>query len=429
MDDAQRKEMFERAKAARKAEREKEAEKKAGGGSNFQYEDVQWSALMQDQYKTLRLLGNPIDQRQSDPYSPKVVWRSTIIADGGKQMKINWPSREENSSWILWKIYDKVMSYKWDKEANERVYFYKKTHSDVFNRVFKNGKPENTYEPGWKPKQVVLINTIDRDKMDWHRENKHTALLSKKVGEGNDGAFFYEFGIPYQLYTTIFDDIVSYAGDWESYDIFIRKYEDDPYYKVYHAVDDMKKLVDEKHLIKGTLDFVDAPLSDEEKSWARYDIDKYSKIASYQKIMKGLGVFIQQVDATFKTNFYFELEGLVEKEKAERKEAEVEEIEEDTSEPVVDETHASVPTRSAPPRPSSPVMIDWASIEAKGFKGISLMTAEEKKAVLAFDGENFQYDPSAGNCLGCCNTEEECSFATPNSFAHCPKCGIKFPEE
>ena len=57
------------------------------------------------------------------------------------------------------------------------------------------------------------------------------------------------------------------------------------------------------------------PLTEEELSWERTDLDKIYPTTSYQKIYNRLKLFIQQVDAAFKTNFTDELEKLVEDEK------------------------------------------------------------------------------------------------------------------
>jgi hypothetical protein len=93
-------------------------------------------------------------------------------------------------------------------------------------------------------------------------------------------------------------------------------------------------------------------------------------------------------------------------------------------------TQASSPTTPAPtprPTPVRAATIDWAGIEGLGFKGISLLTPEEKKYVLAFDKTEklFKYDPKAGECYAC--SDKDCGFPAPNSFTHCPQCGIELP--
>lgn len=439
-----REELFKKALADRKVEKEK-----SGNRINFQYDDLRWSALSQDYYKVYRLFGNPVDRRMGDAYSPKVVMSSRIVCDDGKQMKVNWPLRSENEGWILHKIYDKVMSYTWDKNSNSKIYHYQKKHPNVFNQVFKNGKVDNPYEGGWKPKQVVLWNAIDRESMDWHKANKKTCLISKKGNEGDGDIVYFDFGIPLSLYQSIFDDIVSYAGDFEAYDILIRKLPEKPWYKVFHAVDDFKKVANESHLIRGTLEFAGSKLTDEERSWEKWNIDKYTQITSYQKIFKRLHVFIQEVDAVFKTSFYEELQRKMETEKAEFEakgygddDDAPEEL--STSNPSAvelfdlaklvrdhpDNTITSTLQSRKPKvieKKQEPDSIDWASLEEKGFKGLKLLTPDEKKSILAYDEKKgeFRYSEGAGEVYACMD-KENCTFGAPDTFKHCPKCGMEF---
>jgi len=59
------------------------------------------------------------------------------------------------------------------------------------------------------------------------------------------------------------------------------------------------------------------PMTDEEKSWAKVDIDKITQVTSYRKIKNRLGAFIKSVDGALGTSFTEKLEKLVEQEKAE----------------------------------------------------------------------------------------------------------------
>lgn len=423
-----REELFEKAKLARKEEKENEGRR----GSNFTYDDIKWSALQNNAYKVYRLLGNPIDVRGDDPFSPKMVTMSRIIGDNGKYFRVIWPNKKDNENWFLYKVYDKVMAYTWDKASQSRVYHNQKKYPEVFNRVFKNGKVDNTYESGWKTKQVVLINAIDRGMMDWHKENKKTCLLSRNVNEGDNDVFYYDFGIPFTTYTKIFDEVVSYAGDWESYDILIRRFSDDPYYKVFHASDDRKKFADEMKLVKGSLDYADAPLTEEERSWERWNIDKYSKVTSYTKIMNRLKVFIQEVDAVFKTRFYDELEALVAKEKAEKEEeSDDEDSDESSHEEVADTPKAQAPAATAPARPARPpkqesekTTLSVEDLTKAGFKGVSLLSPENIRHITGISGNELLYSPDAGQCYSC--VSDDCGYPAPETFTHCPKCGLKF---
>jgi hypothetical protein len=190
------------------------------------------------------------------------------------------------------------------------------THPDLYNRCAKNNNLDNAYEKGWKFSAVVLVNVIDRANYDWHLSNKKYRLLSKKASAYQDKVFF-DVGVPDMLYKLIEDDIVACDGNvcWEDYDIVIKKIAENPWYKVYHGIDDAKKLdADVKALVQ------DRGLTQEEAAWEMNDIDKLFPVTSYKRIKDKLGLFFQRVDKAFNTRYYNELCEYVEKEEAERAE-------------------------------------------------------------------------------------------------------------
>ena len=133
-------------------------------------------------------------------------------------MRCIWPIKSEQPNWILWKVYNKVMSGKWDAKAQTRIYDYREKFPGLWNRVAKNDNLDNAFESGWKPKAYVIANVIDRSMMQWHQENKKTVLLSKKVSD-NNGTPWYEPGIPNMLYNSLYEVVIPVYGDWETYDI------------------------------------------------------------------------------------------------------------------------------------------------------------------------------------------------------------------
>jgi hypothetical protein len=175
---------------------------------------------------------------------------------------------------------------------------------------------DNAFEKGWRFSAVVLVNVIDRANYDWHLANRKYRLLSKKASAYQDKVFF-DVGVPDMLYKLIEDDIVASDGNvcWEDYDIVIKKVAESPWYKVYHGVDDAKKLdADIKALVQ------DRGLTKDEASWEMNDIDKLFPVTSYKRIKDKLGLFFQRVDKAFNTRYYDELCKLVEEEEAERAE-------------------------------------------------------------------------------------------------------------
>lgn len=412
-------------------EREIEKEKEKNRGDFTGFDEVDYVALEEDKYRVVRFLGNPIHQRQGDKYSPKVVHRSEIVDDKGKKMKVNWPSREENDGWILYKVMDKVLSYKWNKDLQKREYFYDEKHPEVFQRVLKNNGTHQ-YSQGWKPKHLVVANVIDRGMAEWHKEHKKTLILSRSANTSGD-VTYYDFGIPESTYNMFFDSVVSYAGDWENYDVVIGRLKEDPWYVIYHGPDDRKKYDRLLPKIMGSVEFVDRPLTEEELAYERVDIDKITQITKYKKIKDRLGIFIQQVDSLFNTKFYDELLKLVATEEANSaKNKEVASDDDESSEsPKASSNEAKssaevAPRRSEPKPTPTKVEVDYEALKAKGFKGIDYLTDDMKKLIIGIDAnDQFIYDTdNCGTIYSC--TDDECGYKSPFSFTHCPKCGVKF---
>jgi len=376
-----------------------------------------------------------------------------VLGDNGKKFRCIWPNRSDDSSWILWKIYDKVLSYDWDKANNMKRFHFAESHPEIFRRVAKNNS-ENQFESGWRPSKVVHLNVIDRHDMEWHRENSHLKVLSKKASEFGDGRIWFEPGVPEYLYSIIWDEVVEYNGDWSNYDVVLRKLSEKPYYSAFHPIDDRKKL------LKGTTDFVvDGDLTEEEMSWEGYDFDKLFKITSYTKIKSRLGKFIQKVDLDFDTKLYSELEDLVAIEAKNRKESEPEstsvrgssveesddddeeeedidlDIEETDDEKEPAEKKESVPQRKKSVSRKPPAVateIDWDSLIDGSFNGteylgVSEMTEEERSMVESVEEDgSFKYVKTfEGEKVSLLNNPSS-DFVSPDQFHIDPLSGDIF---
>lgn len=435
-----REEQFDEAKKARK---QQEAERQARKNYSQDYEEINYCALETGNQRLVRFLGGPIDSRQEGT-DPKEILFSMILGDDEKKFRCIFPTKESKPNWILWKVIDVVLTSKYNKEKKEREYFNQIKHPQVFNRVFLNNDPENPYEKGWYPSRVCLINVIDREQIERHRELKHTFLLSKKMSEGKEGVIWYDTGIPSSCYKSIWDDIVEYYGDYEKYDIVIEKLNGDPYYKTYHALGDKIKIFENLQSL-----IVDGPLTEEELSWERYDFDKIYKVTSYQKILNRLGIFIQQVDVTFGKNFYDELKELAEEEKKQFQDQQEKEKDETPSEKPNSDTkperETSVPEKTvelekskveepAPARrttktPESSQKSDLIiQKKALPLEGISKLSEEELSLItgITSDGKgSYVLSYATGVSLATCSGKN-CEFVSPEVFKHCPKCGVEF---
>jgi hypothetical protein len=311
---------FEAAMAARKRQKAEEASRQNGGGFGG-YPDIPWAALYQDKQRVLRFAGLPYLVREKGTDS-KRIFVAMIQGDDDKKFRCVGPDPDDRKDWILYRVMNRVLDRKWNKDKpsssgkGDWDYTNALAHPDLYNRCAKNNNLDNAYEKGWKFGAVVLVNVIDRANYDWHLENKKFRLLSKKASDYQDKVFF-DVGVPDMLYKLIEDDIVACDGNvcWEDYDIVIKKINESPWYKVYHGVDDAKKLdADVKALVQ------DRGLTPEESSWEMNDIDNLFPVTPYKRIKDKLGLFFQRVDKAFNTRYYDELCGYAEKEEAERAE-------------------------------------------------------------------------------------------------------------
>ena len=413
-----------------------------------QYDPVNYTALG-EHYKQIRLLGNPIEFRNQDPFSPKVINVAWLVGDDDKRFRVIYPDKDENPGWILWKILAKVLRYNWNKAKKEKEYMF--PDSDIFKRVHTNNSI-NPYDKGWEPSKLVAQNCIDRSAMDWHRENKKTLLLSRRVSETTreDGTVnqFFDLGYPSSIYNNVMNEIVSYAGGWSNYDLLLKKVDADPWYIIRHAVDDYKKFAGELSTFAYFEQYAGAPLTQEEQSWERFNIDKIFPVTSYTKIMNRLKGAIIQVDATFKTSFFSELERLVEVEEKNRPKKEDSDVSSDSNEssftpaasvassnptpaavsanppvfaPEVAAPVAETPAPAARRVVSEKAAVDWANLAALGYAGVMKMDEAAKASVLAVNPDG-SFTWNGGDLAEC----PKCKFMSPMSVPVCAKCGAIF---
>ncbi len=427
-----REEKFTQAMQKRKEEKIVEEERRGGG--SYVFEPVPYCALETNQVKVVRLLGLPNHVKET-PFDAKIINVSMITGDNDKPFRCIWPLKEERPDWIMWRIFDRVMEYEWDSGSNSKIYKHKDAHPAIFQKVFKNNKPHITFEKGWKPSTMVLLNMLDRMGMEWHEENKKSKVLSKKVKESvkTDGTsqFWYDVGVPKMLYDLILDDIVTHFGDWTNYDIAITKLSDKPFYKVAYLLKRKEEFKPE------VVEFAfDGLLTNEQESYELNDLDRLFKLTTYKKLENRLKVFIQQVDSVFNTTYYDELVVLVEKEKKEDAEKKAEETpkSDNTSDPVLNPAPTPDPTSTPTPAPvSDPVrqtrtkkeepkeISKLDKLNKLGFAGVAKLTEKEIDLISEINSDAFVYSSKEqeSHC-------PSCDFKAPMDFHCCPKCGEEF---
>lgn len=331
MDEKDRMKLFEQALAKNQQEQADKETKRKGGGS-FDFEKIEWVGLDDEKDAVIRILGMPLELRNS-PYDSKIVYTSKIVNDKGKHCHITWRADDENKldeSWLLHKLYSTVMERKWVKYAddhkNEKG--YNGEYSDInkgrtsYERIKANSKEKEKYPQKFYPKTRIAVNVIDRAD-DWCAKNNHTkALSSKHTFWQNDSQtgvpiYFTDTGIPKMLYDKIMTDVISYRikekKTWEDFDIVIRKNS-----KVINDAYKVKDIFEEKVSDYAKKIGNANPMTPVELKYEKYDFDKLFKVSTYAKIKTHLTGLFKQVDADFGTTYYEELESLIRKEDNEK---------------------------------------------------------------------------------------------------------------
>ena len=336
--------IFAQALAKRQSQaKEQEESKNNQGWTSADYEEVETVGLITNKEIVGRIIGNPVEQRKLAT-DPKIILQSQLVKPDKKgYVKLNWPIVEKSGKYVpdpdhfLTRFYSKVNEGRWVKysegilkDKDGKVYppdylnakqkngEWVKTNvkTKVFEEIEANSKIGELYPKSFYPSKRVVANWIDRHD-DWCKTNKHSKLLTAKKSpfevteaDGNKKTiYFQDTGIPASLYDKIFEHC-SALGTMDI-DLVITKIEKD--YKVFD-ITDYPKYVSEASSKVG----VKTRITEEEKSWTLYDLDKLYKVSSYTKIQKYLLPLIKLCDVELGSSFEKELDALVEEEKAQR---------------------------------------------------------------------------------------------------------------
>ena len=297
---------------AKKAEQDK-ATKKNNGGFTKNYEEVKYTGLEPNVPKVLRFVG-PLYGTGLDAYTARKVTIARIVDDEGKKFRVVRPSYDEDPDYILNKIISKVKKAVWVNK--EKTYPVKDKYPEIYNLIDKNGLTKDDkralFDKGWVGKEVLIANVIDREQMDWHREHKHTMLLAKSVNVDANGNEWPDEGISWYSVESEFPQLFKYYKSWENYDIAItRTGSKEKAYIIDNATKNPERVDGPAAQYISMTDH----LTDEEKSWERYDLDKLFRVTTATKIYNRLKKTIGRIDAALGTDFSIELKALVDKEK------------------------------------------------------------------------------------------------------------------
>ena len=168
-------------------------------------------------------------------------------------------------------------------------------------------------------------------------------------------------------------------------------------------------------------------LTDEELEYERYDLDKLFPITSYTKLLKRLGKTIKKIDVELSRNFFGELTDLAAKEEKERElkrevEADIKAKEENSKTESVTESVTETRTRTPA---TAKTEKDFSTM----LGGWNVLTDEEKAKIknVTLDANGkpvIEYDAEGETIYECPN--EECQCKSPESFGHCPACGLSY---
>lgn len=446
------------------------------GSYSFEGEDIKWTSPdrgKKKSWKVYRLIGNPpatiIPNSNPQPEDPVEIMYAEVKDDNGKMMKLRLPVADgaSNTQHLIHRIVARVMEKEYLEPKTpggkkDKFFPVKANHPDIFEMVSKSGwaPTDNKYQfaSDWGGKRVTIFNCIDRDMMDWHRANKHTALLAKNIGVSTlgDGSEveWPATGVPsYGFVSKLLELVKTYnskgkGNGWEGFDIGMYRTGTTEQPNIIYNVSAFKAkdFLDE---IEGKIDInkisIADDLTDEEKSWERYDLQKLFAPTSYSKILKRMGKQIKRVDAALNTNYYDELKQYADKEAAEwkaKKEADVaaavdngpktEVQSEILQEPI------ATPLTPEPPKTETPISeipvrrtaaATNSEVDTSLLKGWEFLTDEEKSKIIRTekdaDGKlkNIVYAPDVGALSMC-----ECGIPVPYIMSSCPACGCKFED-
>jgi hypothetical protein len=289
----------------------------SGGG---QFEDIKWVSLEQNQAKILRIVSGPPNTSKNT--AGRELFISEVKDDDGKFFRLKLPLREDRleKDHLMWRLISKFLETEWvDKK---RVSKWASIYPDLVERISHGGEKEGTllykYSKGFVGQRRVIFNVIDREDMDWHRKYKHTKLLSKFINKkANDKGEEVEYpviGVPSYGFIDELVNLISESGSWVNYDIAITKtgikntpYRMDNASAIAKAVRAGVPEMGKKSGLSSRIELISTnPLTDEEKSWAFYDLKKFYSPTSYTALVKHFKDLLKQGDAAFKEDFYDE---------------------------------------------------------------------------------------------------------------------------
>lgn len=381
-----------------------------------------------------------------------IICEAKMMTDKGFPFKLRFPDPMVDPNHLMNKVARKVLDFDWGDRpdgSHYKIMKYQESCPDIYNWVATGGFSGQAakFNKGLETKPVVIMNVIARDD-DWCEKNKHTKILAKKMNtyvpkkgdKAGQEQISYDAGISSFSLNEGVQELTKVFGNWEKYDIICYK-------KASEATNGkaVVKYVFENGSEMALKDYwgkmpvseefkksiKTGPITDEELSYERYDLEKFFGITPYSLIYKHFKGWLERVDTAFGTEFSSECAKLANKEKEEYKAANpnnggmVDEFKAVSEEPTYTQVETAVPERKprvplmevevklATPKPEAK---DDEAINVAALKGWSDLTAAEKGSI-----SKVETDPD-----GSCRNIE---FVGNMDIEACPQCGVKFPTD
>jgi hypothetical protein len=413
------------------------------------YDAIGYAGCETGFYKVFRLIGAPpgcesIGYKRKN-YDPIEIMMAEVKDDKGKKFIIKLPLREDSPTHnhILHRLYDKVTEVAWIN--GKKIFINQQKHPELWQTITKLGFGPN--DPGYKmagglkSTNFVIFNVIDRQD-DWCKENKHTKILCRQVNVDDSGRVWPSVGIKSFGFLTRLVDLQNKYKNYELYDIAIKRTgQKDPPLElrnasVFKEKDMLTELLNADGTIPDANIIVVGPLSEEEKQYERYDLDKLYQPTSHTKILNRIASAFKLTDATLGTKFYEELVSLSEKEKAEWKLKYGTEDEEDVEAEQAQAENIEINKNLQEDKPKPTARRTAVGTPETGLsaekiallKGWSKLTDAQKaliKDVTVKDGKVTDISwiecDETSNLLAC-----ECDVPVPEAFPCCPACGADY---
>ena len=417
----------------------KQEEESRNTSGRFQFADILYTSIPQqtqsdpDAMAIVRFRGGPPNSNRT-PYTARSIISSLIRDDANKLFKLKLPVSDR--SHLFWRIINTVTETV--GKGATAVPVWKDKAPEIYNRVrYGEAKPTSNsfkYSKGWKGREWLIANVIDRKLMDIHREEKHCMLLCKdaRPSRTNPDVVFYDDGVPaYGFISALTVSLFQPYKNWENYDVGIfRLGKKEMPYRLINASRYLPEIPDNLKPLVGA----EGPISDEEKSWGMYDLEKLAKVTTYNTFLTKVGGLVMEMDTHMGTTFYDELTALAAKEAAEDQErkAESEAVPEtETSKTISEEPMTAatpspvIPSRSkTDPVESTPNLPFHDKMRAEGF------SEEDIKLVIGYDEsatnivDRIKYSIPMEMLVAC--NHPGCGGPSPESFSKCPHCFKSF---